>query len=61
MDLYSIFHISFVKGIVMSEKLLSALDWIPGMESVKLINFGTSAFRGILMKWHDKVSFFRQG
>ena len=45
----------------MSEKLLSALDWIPGMESVKLINFGTSAFRGILMKWHDKVSFFRQG
>ena len=47
----------------MSEKLLSALEesGIPGLESVKLINFGTSAFRGILMKWHDKVSFFRQG
>ena len=41
-----------------TENLLGALDWIPGLESVKVINFASSALRCTLMKWHEKLIFY---
>ena len=45
------------KSILYVEKLFGALDGIPGLDSIKIANLSCSAFRGVLMKWHDKVSF----
>ena len=42
-----------------TENLLGALDWIPGLESVKVINFASTALRCTLMKWHEKVIFIK--
>ena len=51
------FNNSIVKGLLVTGKLLSALDGIPGLESVKIINFSCSALKGVIMTWHNKVSF----
>ena len=46
------------KGLLLTEKMLGALEGIPGLDSIKIMNFGSSVLRGVIMKYHEKVSFF---